>query len=234
MLIVSFIFARGGSRGLKNKNLLKFKKTSLLGNAIFQSKKSRYIKRTFVSTDSKKIAREAKKNNAEIPFIRPKHLAKANSSEIDSWKHAVNFLDKKLNINPDYIVSVPTTCPLRQVSDIDKCIHKAIKNNLDIVFAITPSSKNPYFNMIQKKKGKYNIFSKTGLVRGLKSRKIFRRQDAPKCFDLTTACYVFKPNYIKRTLNLFSGKIGFVLINKERSIDIDDHVDYKIINLLSK
>ena len=61
MLIVSFIFARGGSRGLKNKNLLKFKKTSLLGNAIYQSKKSRYIKRTFVSTDSKKIARVAKK-----------------------------------------------------------------------------------------------------------------------------------------------------------------------------
>ena len=66
MLIVSFIFARGGSRGLKNKNLLKFKKTSLLGNSIFQSKKSRYIKRTFVSTDSKKIAREGKKYNAEI------------------------------------------------------------------------------------------------------------------------------------------------------------------------
>jgi len=234
MLIVSFIFARGGSRELKNKNLLKFKKTTLLGNSIFQAKKSRYIKRTFVSTDSKKIAREAKKNNAEIPFIRPKHLAKANSSEIDSWKHAVNFLDKKLNINPDYIVSVPTTCPLRKVSDIDKCIHKAIKNNLDLVMGITPSSKNPYFNMIQKEKGKYNTFSKSGLVQDIKKRKIYRRQDAPKCFDLTTACFVFKPNYIKRTLNVFSGKVGFVLIKKERSIDIDDHVDYKIANFLSK
>ena len=234
MLIVSFIFARGGSHGLKNKNLLKFKKTSLLGNSIFQSKKSRYIKRTFVSTDSKKIAREAKKNNAEIPFIRPKYLAKANSPEIDSWKHAVDFLDNKLNINPDYIVVVPTTCPLRKVSDIDNCIHKAIKNNLDIVFAITPSSRSPYFNMVEEKKGKLNIFSKTGLVRGFKSRKIFRRQDAPKCFDLTTACYVFKPKYIRKTLNLFSGKVGFVLIKKERSIDIDDHLDYKIANFLSK
>ena len=234
MLIVSFIFARGGSHGLKNKNLLKFKKTSLLGNSIFQSKKSRYIKRTFVSTDSKKIAREAKKNNAEIPFIRPKHLAKANSPEIYSWKHAVGFLDKKLNINPDYIAVVPTTCPLRKVSDIDKCIHKAIKNNLDMVMAITPSSKNPYFNMIQKKRGQYHIFSTSGSTRNIKKRKIFRRQDAPKCFDLTTACFVFKPNYIKRTLNLFAGKVGFVLIKKERSIDIDDHIDYKIANFLSK
>ena len=91
MLIVSFIFARGGSRELKNKNLLKFKKTSLIGNSILQSKKSRYIKRTFVSTDNKKIAKEAKKNNAEIPFIRPKYLATSNSPEIHSWRHAVDF-----------------------------------------------------------------------------------------------------------------------------------------------
>ncbi len=234
MLIVSFIFARGGSRGLKNKNLLKFKKTSLLGNAIYQSKKSRYIKRTFVSTDSKKIARVAKKNNAEIPFIRPKYLAKANSPEIYSWRHAAEFLDKKLKIQPDYIVSVPTTCPLRKVSDIDQCIRKAIKNNLDIVFAVTPSSRNPYFNMLEEKKGKLNIFSKTGLAWNFKNKKVHRRQDAPKCFDLSTACYVFKPRYIKKTLDLFSGKMGFVLIPKERAIDIDGPLDYKIANFLSK
>ena len=234
MQIISFIFAREGSRGIKNKNLLKFKKTSLLGNAILQSKKSRYIRRTFVSTDSRKIAQEAKKNKAEIPFIRPKHLARSDSPEIYSWRHAVKSLDKKLNINPDYIVSVPTTCPLRRVSDIDTCIHKAIKNNLDMVFAITHSTRNPYFNMLVKRKGKLNIFSKIGLPWNFKKKSFFRRQDAPKCFDLTTACYVFKPKYIKKTLNLFSGKVGFVLIPRERSIDIDDHLDYKIANFLAK
>ena len=234
MQIISFIFARGGSLGIKSKNLLKFKKTSLLGNAILQSRKSRYIRRTFVSTDSRKIAQEAKKNKAEIPFIRPKYLAKADSPEIYSWRHAVESLDKKLNINPDYIVSVPTTCPLRRVSDIDACIHKAIKNNLDMVFAITHSVRNPYFNMLVKRRGKLNIFSKIGLPWNFKKKSFFRRQDAPKCFDLTTACYVFKPKYIKKTLNLFSGKVGFVLIPRERSIDIDDHLDYKIANFLAK
>ena len=234
MQIISFIFARGGSRGIKSKNLLKFKKTSLLGNAIAQSRKSRYIKRTFVSTDSNKIAEVAKKNKAEIPFIRPKHLAKFDSSEIYSWRHAAGFLDKKLKINPDYIVSIPTTCPLRRVSDIDQCISKAIKNNLDIVFTVTPSSRNPYFNMLEEKKGKLNILSKTGLAWNFKDKKIHRRQDAPKCFDLTTACYVFKPRYIKKTLDLFSGKVGYVLIPRKRSIDIDDRLDYKIADFLSK
>ena len=234
MNVVSFIFARGGSRGIKSKNLLKFKKTTLLGNSILQSKKSRYIKRIFVSTDNNKIAKEAKKNNAEVPFIRPKYLSKANSPEIYAWRHAINFLNKKLNLYPDYIVSVPTTCPLRMVSDIDKCINKAIKNKLDIVFATTPSSRNPYFNMLQERKGKLNIFSKTGLAWNFKNKKINRRQDAPKCFDLTTACYVFKPGYIKKTSNLFSGKVGFVLIPRERAIDIDTHLDYKIANFLAK
>jgi len=234
MKIISFIFARGGSKGLKNKNLLKFKKTSLLGNAILHSKKSKYIEETFVSTDSEKIAKEAKRNKAKVPFIRPKYLAQSNSPEIYSWRHAAQTLEKKLNIKPNYIVSVPTTCPLRKVSDIDRCIYKAVKKNLDIVFAITDSTRNPYFNMLEKKNGKINVFSKIGLAWSFRSKKIHRRQDAPRCFDLTTACYVFKPEYIKKTQDLFSGKVGFVMIPRERSIDIDDHLDYKIASFLGK
>ena len=81
-------------------------------------------------------------------------------------------LDKKLNINPDYIVYIPTTCPLRKVSDIDNCIRKAIKNKLDIVFTITSSAKNPYFNILEKKRGKLNIVSKTGLAWNFKNEII--------------------------------------------------------------
>ena len=128
MNIIAFIFARGGSKGIKNKNLLKFNNTTLLGHAISQAKKSKYIKKIFVSTDSKKIAAKAIIYKAEVPFLRPKNLAKDNSPEILSWKHAIIFLKNKLNINPEYIVSIPTTSPLRNVSDIDKCIQKAIKN----------------------------------------------------------------------------------------------------------
>ena len=92
--IVCFIFARGNSQGIKNKNLLKFKKMSLLANSILQSKKSKYISKTYVSTDSKKIANEARKYNAEVPFIRPKSLARNNSPEIKAWKHTINYLEK--------------------------------------------------------------------------------------------------------------------------------------------
>ena len=234
MNIICFIFARGNSKGLKNKNLLKFKKTTLLGNAILQARKVKYAKRTFVSTDSKQIMLEAKRYKAEIPFLRPKYLASDNSPEILSWRHAINYLDKNLNLRPDYIVSVPTTSPLRNVSDINKCVRKAIRNKLDMVYTVTPSARNPYFNMFVEKGGKLNIISKTGgLVKNFKSKKIYRRQEAPNCFDLTTVCYVFKPDFVMKTNDMFSGKIGFVKIPKQRTIDIDDEFDYKIVNFLS-
>jgi N-acylneuraminate cytidylyltransferase len=206
---------------------LKFNNTTLLGNAILQARKIKYSRRIFVSTDSFKIKNEALKYKAEVPFIRPKHLSTDTSPEIYAWRHAVDFLNNKLDIFPDYIVSVPTTSPLRRTSDINKCLSLAIKNKLDIVFAITSSHKNPYFNMLIEKKGKLKIAIK-------KNKKISRRQDAPKSFDLTTICYVFKPNYIKSNFNLFSGKVGYVHIPKQRAIDIDDKWDYRIAISLNK
>ena len=226
MNIVALICARGNSKGIRNKNLLKFKNTTLVGNAIKQARGSNFINRVVVSTDSKNIIKESIKYGAEIPFIRPSHLAKDNSPEIDTWKHAINFLKKKEE-KIDYIVSIPTTSPLRKVSDIDKCIKTAIKKKLDIVFSVTKSSKNPYFNMVVVKKKKLQLILKS-------KKKILRRQDAPKCFDLTTVCYFFKPDYILKTnKNLFSGKTGYVEISKNRSIDIDDRDDYEIAKFLS-
>jgi len=231
MKIIVFIFARGNSKGIKNKNLLKFKKTTLLGHAIQQAKKVKYVKEVFVSTDSKKILNYVKRYDVKIPFLRPKKFAKDNSPEIDAWRHAIKHLKKRMNLTPNYIISVPATCPLRKVSDINTCLKKALKKKLDMVFTVTKSYRNPYFNIITKKSNKIDVVSK---FFDKKNKKIIkRRQDAPKCFDLTTACYVFKPEYIIKTKNVFSGKIDFIEIPKERGIDIDDIHDYKLVKLMA-
>jgi CMP-N-acetylneuraminic acid synthetase len=226
MKIVALINARGGSKGIKNKNILKFKNTTLLGNSIFQAKKIKLIQRIFVSTDNKKIAKKSLKYGAEVPFLRPKNLAKDNSPEILSIRHAINFFKRKLNVKPEYIVSLPTTSPLRSIQDIKNCILKAKKKKLDVVFSITPSKRNPYFNMVQIKKNKLNIICKS-------KKKYFTRQTAPKCFDLTTVCYVFRTDYILKNSNLFSGKVGFVIIPNERAVDIDDSIDYNFVKFLA-
>ena len=224
MKIIALICAKGNSKGIKNKNLLKFKNTTLLGNSIKQAFLSKYINRVIVSTESQKIAKESLKNKAEVPFLRPSKLANDDTPEIQVWRHAIRFINK--NNDLDYIVSVPTTSPLRAISDINKCVSKAIRENLDIVFTASKSSRNPYFNIVQMKNGKLERIASN-------SKIFFRRQDAPICYDLTTVCYVFKPKFILKNKNLFSGRTGFVEIPKHRAIDIDDKIDYKIAKFLS-
>lgn len=220
---VGVVFARGNSRGIKNKNLLKFKSISLTEHAVKQAYKTKLINKVYISSDSKKIIKAAKVQRAIVPFVRPKNLSTSISPEILAWRHFVKYL-KSMNIKPGYIVSVPTTSPLRKVSDIVKSMLLAKKNNYDIVFTITKSSKNPYFNMVIKRKQKIQL---------LKKKNLFRRQDGPKFFDLTTVSYVFKPDFIMKTKNLFSGNVGFIEVPKKRSIDIDDKLDYSFVKFLS-
>ena len=226
MNIIGAVFARGNSEGVKNKNLLKFKGKSLVGHAVNQAYASRYINKVFISSDSKKIINEAKKYKAIVPFLRPKSLATNTAPHINVWRHFVKYLKKK-KINVDYIVDIPTTSPLRKKKDIDECVKLAISKKMQMVFTITRSNKNPYFNMIEKKGKKFKLVISS-------KRKISRRQEAPTCFDLTTVCYVFKPSYILKNRNLLLGKVGFIEIPKERAIDIDDKIDYKVALAISK
>ena len=92
------------------------------------------------------------KNLKQRPLFKTKKLSRDNSPEIDAWRHAIKFLYQKLKLKPNYIISVPTTCPLRKVSDLNLCLKTALKKNLDIVFTAVKSSRNPYFNMISKRK----------------------------------------------------------------------------------
>ena len=82
--IVSFIFAREGSKGIKNKNIIKFNGKNLIGWTIEQAHQIKEIDKVIVSTDSKKIAKISKFYGAEVPFLRPKYLAKDKSSELQS------------------------------------------------------------------------------------------------------------------------------------------------------
>ena len=225
MNIIGVVFARGNSQGIKNKNLLKLKKFSLVEIAVRQAYKTKIIKKVYISSDNKKILNKAKKQKAIIPFIRPKKLATNKSPEILSWRHFIRYLRKK-KITADYIVSVPTTSPLRDVNDIKKCIKLAKQGNYDLVFTITKSNKSPYFNMLMRKKNNYNFLKF--------KKKIFRRQDSPKFYDLTTVCYVFKPEFVMKKNDLLSGKTGYVEIPKTRALDIDDKYDYKIAKLLTR
>ena len=219
-----FIFARNKSRGIKNKNLIKFYGKPLIYYSLEMALSLTKPNNIFISSDSMKYKKVA--NYFKINFIkRPNYLASSKSPEILSWKHAINFLKKK-KINIKTFLSLPTTSPLRSKTDVLETLKK-LKSKTDIVLTASDSSRNPYFNIVEKKRNGYY-----GVVNN--KSHIFRRQDAPKTFDLNTVAFASKPNFILKTKSIFNGNVDINLVPKERSIDIDNRFDFKLAVLLVK
>ena len=97
MKILGIIPARAGSKGLKDKNILKLNKKPLIAWSILAAKKSKVLSKVIVSTDSLKISRIAKKYGAEVPFMRPAKYSGDNAKSSDLIIHALNFFIKKKN-----------------------------------------------------------------------------------------------------------------------------------------
>jgi CMP-N-acetylneuraminic acid synthetase len=218
--IICLICAREGSKGLKNKNIKRLHNKFLIEWTFEIAKSIKEFHKVILSTDSKKIIKIAKKNEVEVPFIRPKNLAKDNSKEINVWKHALKYL-KKIKEFPDILVVLHATSPLRKKKHITDAIKKFKKDKSDALISIKEAENNPYFNMVELNEKKY--------AKIVNDKKRFtRRQDAPKVYSMSTICFVLKPNFVLKNKNIFDGKVTTALFDKKYSVDIDDKYDFEI------
>lgn len=220
--VVAFVFARGGSRGLPRKNLARIGDASLLGWAIRHARAVSRIDRVVVSTDDPEIAQEALDYGAQVPALRPAELAADHTPEWQAWRHALEVLAPDART----FVSVPTTTPLRRPADIDACLELHATGRFDLVLAVTPASRSPYFNMVTVAGDGH-----ANLVCPLEGA-LHRRQDAPQVHDVTTACYVTSREHVLRASAVFEGRVGGVQIPAERAVDIDTLIDLKLARLL--
>ena len=225
MRYLGLICARGGSKGVKDKNIRLVGDKPLIGISIEIAKKIKKITRILVSTDSKSIAKVGEKYGAEVPFIRPASLSQDDSPEWLVWRHAIEYLESLGEIF-DGLVVLPPTAPLKTKKDILSCIHEYEVGNYDVVITASQCHRNPYFNMVERKNS-----GDISLVMD-REKKFNRRQDSPEVFDMTTVAYVVNPEFVKEKNGIFEGKIGMVEIPVERSIDIDTELDLKIANFL--
>ena len=225
MKYIALICARGGSKGVPKKNIKPLGGVPLIGWSINIAKKIDKISRIIVSTDSEEIAEVAKNYGAEVPFIRPSELSKDNSSEWQVWQHALCYLEENNEEFLDGLIILPPTAPLRDVEDIEKCISEYEKGNVDLVITTSDAHRNPYFNMVIKNENNFCSLA-------IKGKKIVRRQDAPKVYDMTTVAYVVTPDYVHKYNGIFEGLVRSVNIPIERSIDIDTPLDFKIAEFL--
>lgn len=222
--MLCLICVRSGSKGLKNKNILKINNKSLLQISIELAKKIKEIKQIVISTDSIKIAKIAVKFGAKILFLRPKNLSKDTTSEWRVWQHAINHCEKKYNFED--VIILPVISPLKKKVDIEKTIKNYKQNKKDCIITVCESHRSPYFNMVKlDNKNNANILMNS-------KNYISRRQEAPKSYDICTVAYVLNKSLIKKYNSLFQCSIKAQIIPRHRSIDIDDKYDFLIAKAL--
>ena len=219
-----FIFARGGSKGIRKKNIRNLFGKPLIAYSLIMAKDILEIDEVFVSTDSNEIAEVAILYGANI-IKRPANLAEDNSPEWLAWVHAVKWAFEKYGPFTKFL-SLPATAPLRSKEDVNKCLEKFKLKN-DVVLTMTEANRNPWFNMVNLDNEKY-------ATKFLSGKPINRRQDAPKSFDITTIAYVAKTDFILNFSSIWEGKVKGVIIPKERALDIDDRYDFSIAQHLIK
>lgn len=220
------IFARGGSKGLPGKNIRRLAGRPLIAHAIETALQSRYLERVIVSTDDVQIAAVARHYGGQIPFLRPDELATDTAPERLAWRHAIETIEQLEGRRVDVLVSIPATCPLRTVSDVDRCVEKLLQSDADIVVTAAEATSNPYFNMITLDENELARIAVTP------PGNVTRRQDAPPVYDLTAVAYAARRDPIFETDSYFQGRVRAQIVPKERAIDIDTEFDFQLAEFL--
>ena len=225
--VVACIFARGGSKGIPRKNIRMLAGKPLLAYAIQTAQASELINRVVVSTDDEEIAAVARKWGAEVPFRRPAELARDDSPEWSAWQHAIRWLQQEGSPpGLKVFVCVPTTAPLREPEDIDACVRVLLQGDVDLVYTVTSSHRNPYFNMV--------VLDPQGYAQLVipAEKATHRRQDAPPVYDSATVAYAARPDFVLGSHSMFEGRVKAVVVPRDRAVDLDTESDFSYAEFL--
>lgn len=213
--VLAIIPARGGSKGIKDKNIYPLCGKPLIAYSIDAAKQSKYIDEILVSTDSEKIANVAKEYGASVPFLRPAELASDTSKSIDAIIHAIDTLKTKGSIF-DILILLQPTSPLRSVVDIDGALEEFSKKSYKSLVSISEVNDNPILIRTINENG--------NLQKLLNTDSTIRRQDMKKYYRVNGSIYI---NLIKEVdINTsFNDNIIPFVVPQERAIDIDEMKD---------
>jgi len=227
--MIAIIPARGGSKGLKKKNITRLFGKPLIAWTIETLLKAKNIKEIIISTDDEEIASVCKEYDVNIPFMRPSRLSQDTSLAIDVYKYTINRLNKDFgyNIN-DFLISLPTT-PMKNSSDIDNAINTFHTNKADSVISCAAISHpiNWIINVDENKKI-------TRFIKNIPVKKMMNRQESVSQYIPNGAIYILKlENIIKYNSYYTENSLAYIM-PKIRSVDIDTIHDLTYAEYLLK
>lgn len=226
--VLCTICARGGSKGVKNKNIKELCGKPLIAYTIEQAKASKLFEHIVISTDSDAIASVAKEYGADVFFKRSAEMASDTAGKLDVIRDAFVRSEVHYQDTFDYLIDLDATAPLRSVEDIINSFNQLLKNSNDNLITAMPSRRSPYFNLVE-----VDLNGKVSLSKQLEST-VLRRQDAPKSYDMNASIYIWKRDAILNESSLFLDSTGLYVMPEERSIDIDNELDFEFVEFLMR
>ena len=225
--ILAIIPARGGSKGLPNKNIKNLCGKPLIVWTIMQAKLSKYIDTIMVTTDSKDIANISKEYGADIPFLRPKELATDTSSTHDAVMHVLSYYESK-EIFFDYIILLEPTSPLREENDIDNMLEKLSKYDdvYDSIISVGEIGEHP--SIVKK------IVNNNLEPFEINIKQTSRRQDNIPAFFPYGVAYIAKLKNIIKEESFYTERSTFYKLKRYQNYEIDDMYDFLCVESIMK
>lgn len=216
--IIAIIPARGGSKGIPNKNIVEVCGKPLIEYTISAAKESCFIDRIYVSTDSLQIASVCQSCGVEVSELRPKELANDQAKTIDTIKYTLRLLELK-NEHYDYVVLLQPTQPLRRVFHIDEAIQLIVPSQRESIVSVTEVSEHPIFMRSLNADGQLKPI--------LNVSSTVRRQDLGTLYRVNGAIYINKVSHLlERNISLNDNDYPYIM-EKEYDLDIDTEEDLK-------
>lgn len=222
--MIVLIPARGGSKGLPNKNIKKLCGKELIAYTIEEALKSKFVTEVYVSTDCQKIKEVAERYGALVPFLRPDYLASDTSVAIDTYNHFIDYYSTTNDKPLDNLVVLLPTSPLRTTKNIDQAVELFISNNAESVVSYCkehhPISWHKYID------GNNRIINfKTELK---------NRQEEEVSYYPNGSIFIFKTHILKQ-MRYYTEKSYAYVMERRNSVDIDTIEDFEYAEfLLSK
>lgn len=224
--ILALIPARGGSKGLKNKNILPLNNKPLITYTIEAALKSKYIDDVIISTDSKEIAKIAVEAGAKNPFMRPDYLATDTATTHDVVIYTLKELEEKYNKKYDIVVLLQPTSPFRNTKDINNAIELFNeKKALSVISVKKAETPIEWYREVDE-----NLF----LTEFTSKAEYGGRQTFQKLYLPNGAIYVFDVKQLLDKGLFYNDKTYAYIMDKENSIDIDDIYDFLLVEAVMK
>jgi CMP-N,N'-diacetyllegionaminic acid synthase len=219
MKILGLIPARGGSKGIPNKNRKELGGKPLMQYTIEAALGAKMLSRVIFSSEDKTLIKLAEELGVEIPFIRPEQLSQDTSGSIEVVQHALHFF-KELGKEFDAVCLLQVTTPFRSSQFIDNAISTFIKNGSDSLISVqkVPHHYNPHW-VFEADKGTLKIA--TG-----ESEIIKRRQDLPDTYIRDGAVYITKTEVLQKQNSFFGKTISYIESDPTKHVNIDTMEDW--------